>query len=222
MAQYEFERMFKVFVEEKGRNTRDNADFRNRLNERLDAIDTAGEVGSSRFPFKWTAVVMASAAALILCFMASIWVGDYYRYQAEIVPFIDAFTARAESHDSVDFGVDPFDYLEKISGIRLSETHFPAESISSVSLDTIRGVEFGRIEVIDPHDADNVISVFITSSADYDLPSGSSELINGIEMMVHRCEDCNLIGHVRNNLILIAVSNPCCRPDQLAQLTSAF
>ncbi|MCP4568759.1 MAG: hypothetical protein GY841_14365 [FCB group bacterium] len=220
MAQYEFERIFKTFVTDSGNSTRDNTEFKDNISAKLDAIDAAGEVGPTRSPFRWTAVVVASAAALVLCFLASFWVADYYRHQTEFVPFIDAFFAHTENHTDLGYEIDPFDYLEEQTGIRLTDVRLPREIIHSVSVDTIKGVVFGCLGIIDPQNKENMVSVFITTTEAYGLPSQPMELINGQEMLVNRCKDCNVVGEVHGDLVLMMVAKSCCQPAKMAQLAS--
>ncbi len=47
MAKYEMEQMFKAFVVEKGAHSGDNSLLKDKILERLDAIDAAGEVGAT-------------------------------------------------------------------------------------------------------------------------------------------------------------------------------
>lgn len=222
MAQYEFERFFKTFVTDRGNSTRDNTEFKDNIVAKLDAIDAAGEVGPARSPFRWTAVALASAAALVLCFLASFWVADYYRHQTEFAPFIDAFCAHTENRTELAYEIDPFDYLEEHTGIRLTDVRLPREIIRSVSVDTIKGVQFGCIEINDPHAGGGIVSIFITSAAAYELPSQPTELINGQDMVVRRCDGCNVVGGVHGDLVVMIVSKPCCQPVQLAQLASSL
>jgi anti-sigma factor (TIGR02949 family) len=222
MARYEFERLFLALVVNKGRTTRNNIAIKDRIRAQLDAIDAAGEVSSSPSPFRWAAVAIATAAALVLCILASFWVSDFYNYQTQILPFINAYYAHANSGATTDYGIDPIDYLSEQIGIKMDASQLPLEHIRSVSVDTIKGIEFGCLELSDPHRSDAMISIFVTDADNYHLPDKPCRRINGREMLVHTCKHCSMIGDRRGDLVFLVLAEPRCRPDELAQLASAL
>ncbi len=221
MARYEFERMFQTFVIDKGRDSDKSIQLKQRILTNLDQIDAAGGVGSSRTPFKWPAVAIAAAAALLICVAATVMVSDFYRFQTDIVPFINAHTAGTTTAKTVDtYGTDPFDYLEATSGIRLNSDKFSAESIQSISVDTIKGIRFARLEMLGPKNS--TVSVFITEATNYHIPKNKREIINGQEYFVHSCDACNLIGHTVGDLVFLLIAEPCCPTTDLARLAATM
>lgn len=224
MARYEFEQMFKTFVIDKGTNPHDNSRLKASILSRLDAADAAGEVGVFKPPFKWVAVALASAASLILCFIAAMSLSDFHRRQTEIVPFIKAHFAEQVNSVDVKSAVDlsdPFEYLYQNTGIRLSTSdQMPISRIHSVRIDTIFNVPFGHIELTD--DRGLPLSVFVTSSDIYQLPDKPSELINGYKRLVSCCKKCNVVGITRGDIVFVLVSDPDCKPATLVDIPDYF
>ena len=222
MARYEFERMFKTLVVEKGQSEHNNQEIKGRILSQLDAIDASGETRTSRPPFRWAAVALAAAAAIVICIVSAYWAGDYYRYQTEIVPFINAYYTHANGSSNSDYATDPLDYLHQKTGIEIDPDHFPIHLIRSVSVDTIKGVEFGCIELSDPERGKGVVSAFVTRADNYSLPDQFAGRVDGRDMLVHTCEHCSMIGERRGDYIIMVLAAPCCQPKELAQLTAAL
>jgi len=222
MARYEFERIFHNLIVEKGQNEQDNTEIKSRILSQLDAIDASGEVTAPRAPFKWAAVALAAAAAIVICIISSIWISDFYRYQTEIVPFINAYYAHANGTVNTDYATDPLEYLNRLTGIKINREQLPVQNIRSVSVDTIKGIEFGCIEMADPQRPNMVVSIFVTRADNYILPDRPTGNFNGRNMMVHTCQRCSMIGEKRNDYIFLVVGQPCCKPKELAQLASAL
>ena len=222
MARYEFEKMFQSLVVNKARDEQDNSQIKTRILSQLDAIDASWEVTTPPAPFRWAAVALAAAAAIIFCVVSSFWIGDFYRYQTEIVPFINAYYAHANSIPDNTYATDPLDYLYNQTGIKITSDQFPVDMIRSVHVDTIKGVSFGCIEVANPHDADRLISIFITPASNYNLPDGPLGHFEGREMFVNTCQRCSMIGEKRGDYIYLIVGEACCKPKQLAKLASAM
>lgn len=224
MAEYEFEQLFKKLITEKGYKNRDNSDLKNRILGQIDSMDAAEGVGRSR-PFRWIPVTLAAAASLVLCIAAAFYVSDYYRYQTEIVPFIDAYYAHATNNqpdDTYDYSVNPFDYLNELTGIRVDPKAFPIELIRSVGTDTIKGIPFGTIEMDDPHNPGGIITVFVTTADKYTLPSKPCGQVDGREMFVHTCNRCCMVGETKKDLVLVVLSQPKTNPSELAHLTAGI
>ncbi len=222
MARYEFEKMFQTLVVEKGRNPQNTSVIKAKILTQLDAIDASGELAPSSPPFRWAAVALATAAAIVICIMASFWIGDFYNYQTEIVPFINAYYAHANGETNVDYATDPLDYLDQLTGIRIIPDRFPVDMIQSVSVDTIKGVEFGCLEMVDPRRPGVLVSIFITRADNYTLPEKPWGQVNGRDMLVHTCKRCSMIGEQKEDYVLLILGEPCCKPQELAQLASAL
>lgn len=237
MAQYEFERAFKAVVKEKGANPGDVTRVKNNIMAKLDAADAAGEVGPSRTPFKWHLVAMASAAVVVLCIIAAVSLsgpGETAQSGEEETPvaavqtgddpipyFISAHMAHSDGTAEKAQYADPLKYLYEQTGILLENSpKFPIENILSVSIDTIMGVQFGCIEMLNRHN--ELMTVFLTTSDKYDLPANPVAMVDGREMVVHRCEKCTLVGMEKKDLIYMVVSDPGCEPKELAEVASFF
>jgi hypothetical protein len=222
MEKYEFEQMFKTFVVEKGQRTGDNVQVKSQILAQLDAMDAAGEVGKPPRPFRrWTLMTVAAAALLVVCIYGAFTVSDYFRTQREFVPFATAHFSHAADISTLTAGSDPFEYLYAQTGIRLNESALKGlGTVQAVSVDTIRGVKFGHLELAGI--GNTTVSMFVTHASDYQIPSRPTEIINGRELVVHRCEYCNLICFSRDDLVFFVVSKPDHEPEQLIHLAAAF
>lgn len=222
-ARYELEMKFKNCVENKGAFSPDCADLQKRILDQLDSVDdtAAGEVGSSPFPFRWIAVSLAAAAAIIVCLTAASALNDFYHVQNDIVPFTKAHIAGlTETHAAVASS-DAFDFLYEHIGIRLElPPELSPDNIHSVMIDTIKGIPFGCIQLAGL--GDEIVSIFVASKDAYTLPESPCELIRGSKMLVSGCRQCNLVGCEKRGLVFLAVSRNVYQPEQLAELTSYF
>ena len=237
MAQYEFERSLKAFVQDKGANQEDVTSLKHSLLEKLDSIDAAGEVGSSKTPFRWHVVAIATAAVVVLCVIAAISLTGLNGTKADkpadppitvaenSLGDIPYFISARENHDNgLADAVDdsnPLDYLYRQTGIRINPSaKFPVESIQSVSIDTIMGIPFGCIEMLDHND--KLVTLFVTTADKYNLPDNPTAMVDGREMVVHRCQQCTLVGMEKKDLIFMVVSDPTCEPKELVEMASFF
>ncbi len=239
MAQYEFEKAVKTVIVEKGSNAGDVTRVKDNIMAKLDAIDAAGEVGENRTPFKWHLVAMASAAVVVLCIIAAVSLSGLNDSSqtadiAESNP--EATTQAVEDHiphfinahlihsngtaGSIDRS-NPLEYLFEQTGIRLEKPDkFPLEAIQSVTIDTIMGIQFGCIEML--NQAGQLVTIFMTTADKYNLPANPIAVIDGREMVVHRCQACTMVGLEKKDLIYMVVADPKCEPKELVEVASFF
>ena len=86
MARYEFEEMFKAFVKDKAAPS-DKADkLKSRILDKIDE-ESEGHSFGKLGPFRFSAVAIAAAVALVLCVGASFWAAGFYRYTEYVRPF---------------------------------------------------------------------------------------------------------------------------------------
>jgi anti-sigma factor (TIGR02949 family) len=222
-ARYELEMKFKNCIEKKGAFSPECADLQKRILDQLDTVDdtAAGEVGPSPFPFKWIAVSLAAAAAIIVCLVAASALDNFYHVQKDIVPFTKVHMASlAQSHTDMAPS-EAFEFLYEHTGIRLElPPELNPDDIHSVMIDTIKGIPFGCIQVAGQ--GDEIVSIFIASKDAYTLPDSPCEIIRGSKMLVSGCRHCNLVGCEKRGLVFLAVSRDVYKPEQLAEFTSYF
>jgi len=220
MKRYEFEEMFRAFVTDKGHNSRDNGELRHRILGKLDAIDAAGEVGLPRRPFRVVSLMVASAAAVIIVIVGAYWVNQSLRTSAELTPFVEAHFA-SQTNPVHGTGTTPFDYLYEQTGIYLVPSRScPIERIHAASVDTIRGIQFGRLEFL--CDDGSMVTLFVTTADKYTLPDRPTETVAGRRLLVRCNKECTLVGETRQDLVFMVVATPAHQPVELAQLTSSF
>jgi anti-sigma factor (TIGR02949 family) len=224
MARYEFEKMFRTFVTEKGRNINDNSKLKQQVLQRLDMIDAAGGVGVTERPFKFPLWKFAAAAVVILCIVSAFWAGTVWHYHARLAPFIEAhYTRRPTVATPAAFepGVDPLEFLYQKTGIRLEASDScPVDHIRSVTVDTVDGTVFGRINMV--CDNGEPVTLFVSSVDSFDIPSGPQETIDGCPWLVHCDRQSTLLGRTKNNVFYLIVAPPDHPRDQLTRVVNAF
>lgn len=222
-ARFELEMKFKNCVEKKGTFSPDCADLQQRILDQLDSVDesAAGEVGQSPFPFRWIAVGLAAAAAIVLCIVAASALNGFYHVQTDVVPFTKAHIASLTAPHPDVAPSEAFEFLYEHTGIRLDmPPELNPDDIHSVMIDTIKGVPFGCIQLASP--GGEIVSIFVTTQDAYSLPESPCELIRGSKMLVSGCQQCNLVGCEKHGLVFLAVSRKVNQPEKLAELTSYF
>lgn len=221
-SHYALEEKFKNCVEQKGQFSPECQELKSRIIQQLDAIDgAAGEVGPFYPPFRWAAATLAAAAVVILCLAAAFGLKGYYRQQTEFVPFVKAHLAHEADFKKTAFMYDPLDFLYWQTGILLQPSlQLPLENILSITIDTIKGIQFGRMEMAAP-DGD-MMSLFVTTSDVYRLPDGPCEIVKGSELLVHCCKKCTLVGFMRGNLVFVAVAARHHQPAEVVDMVRFF
>ncbi|MFH1700853.1 MAG: zf-HC2 domain-containing protein [Candidatus Zixiibacteriota bacterium] len=236
MAHYEFERTFKAFVVEKGRNVTDTDSIKQSILNQLDAIDAAGEVGN-KHPFRWQAVSLAAVVALIICVIAAYTLSDFQNnltshentneailadsYDDSMSHFISAFSNHLSQNTQPVSHASPLDYLYDLTGIKLDPIpEFSQENILSVSVDTIMSVPFGCLEMLNQDN--NLVTIFIAAIDNYTLPENPRGIIDGHKYVLHRCEKCTIVGTQKKDLIFMVVSSSTCQPQELVDMTKFF
>ena len=239
MARYEFERALKAFVIDKGKDTADASMVKANIRGLLDGIDARQKTEKANGQsFRWLPVILATAAAVIICLGAvllSSWFrGTLTRTSQESIPaaadtsmpgglnfFISAHLVHASQPGPQNGGRDPLQYLYERTGIFLGPIPADiAERIHSVSVDTLMKIPFGCLELDDANG--EPITIFVTTSDRYTLPDQPLAMINGREMVVHRCEKCTLVGLEKKDLIFLVVSRPGYEATRLVELASFF
>ncbi|MCK5126434.1 MAG: zf-HC2 domain-containing protein [candidate division Zixibacteria bacterium] len=238
MAQYEFEKMLHTVVRDKGKNEKDVTRVKQNILDKLDSIDASGEGQSPRVPFKWHIVAIATAAVVILCVITAISLSGFNDTQtadsepdnsiiataqsdSDIPYFIAAHQAHSNGINQSQGHSDPLNYLFEMTGIRIEHSSdLPIDNIHSVSVDTIMGIPFGCIEMLNPQN--QLVTLFVTTSDKYNLPNNPIAVIDGREMLVHRCEKCTLVGIEKKDLIYMVVAGPKCEPKELVEIASFF
>lgn len=221
-SRYELERTFKNCIEQKGQFSPECQELKSRILQQLDAIDgAAGEVGPFYPPFRWAAITLAAAATVVLCLVAAFSLKGYYRQQTEFIPFVKAHLAHQVDANNAVLTPEPLDFLYRQTGIHLQPSpQFSLENIISVTIDTVKGIRFGRIELLES-DGEKM-SLFVTTSDVYRLPNGPCELVNGSELLVNCCKKCTLIGFTHDNLVFVAVAARHHQPAEVADMTRYF
>lgn len=224
MAQYEFEKMFRTFVTEKGHNLGDNSKVKENILQKLDTIDAAGGVGATERPFRFPLWKFAAAAVLVLCIASAFWAGTVWRYHARLTPFVEAHYVHqptATTQTSFDPGAGPLDYLYRQTGIRLEASDScPVDHIRSVTVDTIDGTVFGRINLV--CDNGKAVSLFVISADSFEMPSQPQETIDGCSWLTHCDRESSILGRTKGNIVYMVVAPPDEPRENITRLVNAF
>lgn len=222
MAQYEFEKMFRTFVTEKGHNTSDNSKVKQNILQKLDIIDAAGGVGATERPFRFPLWKFAAAAVLVLCIASGFWAGSVWHYHSHLTPFVDAHYAHQPAAPAVfASGTNPLEFLYQQTGIRLEASDScPVDHIRSVVVDTVDGTVFGRINLI--CDNGEPMTLFVASADSFEIPAGPQTTIEGCSWLAHCDRRSSLLGRTKNNVVYIVVASPDHPQEQMTKLVSYF
>lgn len=224
MAQYEFEKMFRTFVTEKGHNPSDNSKVKQSVLKKLDLIDAAGGVGATERPFRLPLWRFAAAAVIILCIASAFWAGTVWRYHARLTPFVEAHYAHQPSAivpTAFEPGAGPLEFLFQNTGIRLEASdNCPVDHIRSVAVDTIEGRVFGRINMV--CDNGQAVTLFVISADSFEMPSQPQETIDGLPWLTHLDRQSHILGRTKDDIIYMVVA-PSDEPrEKLTRLINAF
>lgn len=205
MSRYEFERMFKTFVVEKASSPRKTEDLRSKIMGRIDDLEKGGK-GFTGDPFKFGMVIVAAAAALVICIVSAFSVAGFYRHKAQIYPFEKAYFA-AMTHDNavdgqVDFASSGFTQVTNDMHLTLNKNCPNFEFIDADSHE-INGHMFSHMRC---HCHGEYLSLFIGRAEGFSLPDFEREVVDGAEYFKHICDDCVMMYWYVGDAIVIAVT----------------
>jgi len=209
MARYEFEAMFKTFVHDKASTTAKADDLRNRILNRIDDADEKPS-GFFRRPFRYQAVILAAAAALVLCVVAAFSVAGYYRYHTFIEPFEQSHMAGVHEYHAnpvPEPGGNPCD-PEVLAFIRSSipvsvNDSIPGYVMVGSCLDNIQNNRFAHLTFAH---GQSMVSLFVGNSDNVSLPGFEQVTVDGSDYYRYTCENCQIMYWKEGSMIMIAVS----------------
>ena len=209
MARYEFEAMFKTFVCNKASSSTKADDLKKRILTRIDDADEKPR-GFFKRPFRYQAVIIASAAALVLCVVAAFSVAGYYRYQAFIAPFEDCHMAGVQAYHAnptAESGGNPCSpevlaFIRSNSPVAVNDS-IPGFLMIGSCLDKIQDSRFAHLQYA--HDQ-SVVSLFVGNDDDINLPGFERVTIDGIDFYRYTCKNCQIMYWKEGGMIMVAVS----------------
>lgn len=222
MARYEFEKMFRTFVTDKGHNPCDTSKVKQDILRKLDMIDAAGEVGVAERPFRFPLWKFAAAAVVILGIVGAFWAGTAWRDHTPLESFVKAHYAHADGGTAVfTSGSGPLDFLYQQTGLHLEPSDkCPVDHIRSVAVDTVEGTVFGRINLL--CDNGNAVTLFVASADDFELPAEPQETIDGCPWLAHCDSKTSILGRTKNGVVYLVVA-PADEPRELlTRMVNAF
>ncbi|MBN2227245.1 MAG: zf-HC2 domain-containing protein [candidate division Zixibacteria bacterium] len=209
MARYEFEAMFKTFVCDKASSSPKADDLKKRILTRIDESEDKPNRFFNR-PFRYQAVIIAAAAALILCIVAAFSVAGYYRYHTFIEPFENCHMAGVQAYrtsQADDPAIDPRDpevlaFLQKSIPVTVNDS-MPGFLMIGSCLDNIQNCRFAHFQYA--HDQ-SLVSLFVGNDDGINLPGFEQVTIDGIDFYQYTCKSCQIMYWKENGMIMVAVS----------------
>jgi mycothiol system anti-sigma-R factor len=217
MARYEFEAMLKTFVCDKSteppvpEKTVGTDRLKQRILERIDDAEK-GEPDFSARPFRMPAVIVAVAAAVVICVVAAFSALDYYRYQTYIKPFEDNYMEYAV--DAIQVGAvdrpvsgvgactpEVSEYIQNNLAMIINDS--VAEfSLMGSGFAEIQGTKFVHLQLV--HDG-TPISLFIGCSKHVEMPGFEEEVALGNGYFKHICDYCQMMYWKDGTTMIVAV-----------------
>ena len=204
-SRYEFEEKLKAFITQKASKSETNQRLKSRI---LDCID--GEDNSLRARlnnrFRYWAVVVSAALALIIVVFTALSVAEFYRHRVYIYPFEKQHMQReanlSAGNPSFNDWVAARDFMSNDLQLAV-DVGAPGYELVKVGSDEILDGEFAHLRFVDNgvH-----VSLFVGSAEGVNLPDFEPVVISGTEYFKHVCRECQVIYWISGGVIAIAVT----------------
>jgi mycothiol system anti-sigma-R factor len=214
MARYQFEAMFKTFVTDRVPSECTGDLLKSKIMGQIDREDDA----STRFslnPFKYKAVLISAAAALVIAIGAAYFSSEFYRHKTYIYPFEQSHFAYVNGEagvthdDAMEDSVSRFIHNELHLAMGENNTGY---TMTSCCFNDVQGQKFAHLMF---NRGSTYVSLFIGNNDGVSLPDFQKSVFAGKEYFERICSDCQLIYWRHGDVLLIAVSH-----DKTAELTS--
>ncbi|UCD16798.1 MAG: zf-HC2 domain-containing protein [Candidatus Zixiibacteriota bacterium] len=209
MARYEFEAMFKTFIRDKALSTPKSDQLKNRILTRIEDAERSRGRFFKR-PFRYQAVIVAAAAALVLCIVAAFSVAGYYRQRAFIQPFEDSHMAGLQTYQTQSTPVragnpcapEVLTFIEGYLPAGVQDS-IPGYAMIGSCLDVIQDVKFAHLSYVA---GESMVSLFVGSPDGVNLPDFERVEVGGQECYRYVCKNCQLMYWMIGNTLIVAVS----------------
>nr|MBN2277855.1 zf-HC2 domain-containing protein [candidate division Zixibacteria bacterium] len=205
MSRYQFEEMFKAFVIEKAPSSSKNEKLKSSIMERIERTEKSPRWRFGN-PFRFGAVLAASAAALVICIVAAFSLAEIYRHKVYTYPFEKEHMSRQEVSNisQASFGelLSAREYVTNDAHY-MSGSDVPGFELVHAGFDEILGNRYVHLRYTG---GGGDISLFIGKDADVNLPDFERKVKEGTEYFHHVCRECQVIYWISGQAIAIVVT----------------
>ncbi|MFH2037180.1 MAG: zf-HC2 domain-containing protein [Candidatus Zixiibacteriota bacterium] len=205
MTKYQFEQMFKHFVTDKASTPETNDILKISILSQIDKIDNEAN-SSLEKSFRFKPVMLATAAAVLICVISFFSFGKYYRHKTAIEPY-----EYVHFNSDIDNGVifaSAIDMSKEtdfiVNGLHLVfDDKMDDYSMLDVCSCAIKDVHLSHIRLMYEN---NYVSILIGKADEVNLPDFEEIEIDGMTLYQHTCKRCNMIYKIEGDAIIIAIS----------------
>lgn len=210
MARYEFEDMFKTFVKNRASSPEKIDQLKSRIQDRIDKESKGNSIGRTG-PFRFTAVAVAAAFALVLCIGAAFWAAGYYRYSVFIHPFeenyfkgeIPVLAASVSNNQPIPCSPEILTYISNDLSMTFGDVQTSGFNLVGSCFDTIRDHKFVHFRFMR---GNMPVSLYVGQKDGIELPGFDEIKVGSRSVYTYQCDGCQIIYWYCGKSILIAVS----------------
>lgn len=210
MARYEFEALFKTFVKDKAASPDKIDQLKNRILDRIDNESEGNSIAKTG-PFRFTAVAVAAAFALVLCIGAAFWAADYYRYSVFIHPFeedhfkgdIPVVAASVIDGQPNPCSPEVMRFISNDLSMTFGDVQTAGFNLVASCFDTVRDHKFVHFRFMR---GDTPVSLYVGERDGLELPGFDEIKVGTRSVYTYQCDGCQIIYWYCGKSILIAVS----------------
>ncbi len=211
MARYQFEAMFKTFVVEKAASPSKKELLKDKIVAQIDHFqENPGHSGKGESflsnPFRYRSVLVAAAAALVICILAAFATSSFYRHRTFIYPF-------EKSHMAIHhMDVDNLPHnTEEIGHFISSDMHLAVNDndnsgyrLIGCCFDEVQGHKFAHLRY---NNGDTNVSLFVGSRDGVNLPDFDRKIsADSMEYFTRDCRECQVAYWTMGDAVVIAVT----------------
>ncbi len=204
MSRFEFEKMFKHFVVEKGSAPDKTAELKSKILGRIDSIEH-GKKGMGGSRFRFGSVMLAVAAGLIICIVAAFSTAKYYRHHSATYPYEQAHMASYPDQfinvQPVSATISSIDQLTGELNVGLNCSCPTLEFVDASGIE-INGNFLSQLRCFCKGE---YVSFLIGKRDEISLPDFEKLEFAGQIYYHHNCSDCQMIYWFVNDAIIIAI-----------------
>lgn len=210
MARYEFEYMFKTFVKDKAASPEKIDRLKGRILNRIDE-ESEGQSIRKMGPFRFAAVAVAAAFALVLCIGAAFWAAGYYRYSVFIHPFEENYfrgempvlAANVSDGDFNPCSPEIMQFISNDLSMTFGDVQTAGFNLIGSAFDTIRNHRFVHFRFVR---GGMPVSLYVGDKNGVELPGFEEIKVGSRSVYTYYCDGCQMIYWYCGKSILIAVS----------------
>jgi mycothiol system anti-sigma-R factor len=210
-AVYRLESAIQGFINDKLKHSNPAASLaglKEKIQVRLDEIDSGQISAESRPFFRRAAAALAAAAILVILIGAAFWARDFYRHQTEYIPLERAHWVAAEHPETYNDGMRTSSI---VSNLRDNLSYELSPSVEGFTLvggrsEEVKGVEMAHFVYSNDK---GIVSVFVVPSDRLAIPDDLKDAKverHGLSFYDHRCRGCRLVYHKAGSVVIVTAT----------------